>query len=226
MKKLLAVVVFCLPAFGQAAYSGRGWYPGPAVYGATVSEGGPLTYSARTDNCVHGYSTNAYTVAPFYNPANETCVAGRSDGRVRFRADLPSGRVRSLPFNRLDAATTPGSRQHVIRRSRLGSYSIFVTDPSIERRVWDFVEPGLRRWIRRFRDRAERWQRHAAGFCEWRHSTLLRPRHRVAVLGPHLLAFFALCDCEQHPRRELRSRLELHEHPDHLQRFQYVQPQP
>jgi hypothetical protein len=74
MKKLLAVAVFCLPAFGQTAYSGRGLYAGSAVYGAIVSEGGPLTYSARTDNCVHGYSTNAATVAPFYNPANETCT--------------------------------------------------------------------------------------------------------------------------------------------------------
>jgi hypothetical protein len=74
MKKLLAVAVLCLPAFGQAAYSGRGGNPGSAVYGATVSEGSPLTYSARTDDCVHGYSTNADTVAPFYNPANETCT--------------------------------------------------------------------------------------------------------------------------------------------------------
>ncbi len=74
MKKLLAVVVFCLPAFGQAAYSGRGLYPGSAVYGVTVSAGGPLTYNARTDNCVHGYSPNAPAVAPFYNPAKETCT--------------------------------------------------------------------------------------------------------------------------------------------------------
>jgi hypothetical protein len=38
MKKLLAVVLFCLPAFGQAAYSGPGLYSGPAGY--VASSGG------------------------------------------------------------------------------------------------------------------------------------------------------------------------------------------
>ena len=44
MKKFLAVVVFCLPAFGQAAYSGPGLYSGPGVYG--VSAGAPALYAA------------------------------------------------------------------------------------------------------------------------------------------------------------------------------------
>src|ERR1035437_340864 len=39
MKKLLAVVIFCLPAFGQAAYSGRGLYSGSATYVASSSSG-------------------------------------------------------------------------------------------------------------------------------------------------------------------------------------------
>lgn len=106
MKKLLAVVVFCLPAFGQAAYSGRGLYPGSAVYGATVSAGGPLTYSARTDNCVHGYSTNAYTVAPFYNPANETCtgaaltsISGNGSVVTVVTATAPSGATVMIACN-------------------------------------------------------------------------------------------------------------------------------
>ena len=43
MKKLLAVVVFCLPAFGQTAYSGRGLYSGSAVYG--LSSGAPAFYA-------------------------------------------------------------------------------------------------------------------------------------------------------------------------------------
>src|SRR3981189_490510 len=36
MKKFLVVVFFCLPACGQAAYSGRGLYAGSAAYGASI----------------------------------------------------------------------------------------------------------------------------------------------------------------------------------------------
>lgn len=39
MKKLLAVVIFCLPAFGQAAYSGHAGYSGSATYVASSSSG-------------------------------------------------------------------------------------------------------------------------------------------------------------------------------------------
>ncbi|MGC1789767.1 MAG: hypothetical protein WA718_23765 [Terriglobales bacterium] len=45
MKKLLAIVVCCLPAFGQAAYSGRGLNSGSATYGAPVG-GAPAFYAA------------------------------------------------------------------------------------------------------------------------------------------------------------------------------------
>jgi len=130
MKKLLAVVVFCLPAFGQTAYWGRGGNPGPAVYGATVSEEGPLTYSARTDNCVHGYSTNAITVAPFYNPANETCVVGRTTGESGSALIFQAGVSDPLPFNRLDDPTTPAVANTSYTDPDFGSYAIFVTDPS------------------------------------------------------------------------------------------------
>ncbi|MGO9865018.1 MAG: hypothetical protein ACLPLR_15520 [Terriglobales bacterium] len=37
MNKFLAVVVLCLPAFGQAAYSGLGWYSGSATYGSCAA---------------------------------------------------------------------------------------------------------------------------------------------------------------------------------------------
>src|SRR5260370_16403165 len=40
MKKFLVVVFFCLPACGQAAYSGRGLYSGRTAYGASVCEPG------------------------------------------------------------------------------------------------------------------------------------------------------------------------------------------
>lgn len=68
MKKFLTIVLFCLPAFGQAAYSGPGLDSGPAAYGAPVSGGGPLTYSARTDNCVTG--------------AESGCIGGKTTGEA------------------------------------------------------------------------------------------------------------------------------------------------
>ena len=39
-----ALMLFCLPAFGQAAYSGLGLYSGSAVYGASV--GAPAFFAA------------------------------------------------------------------------------------------------------------------------------------------------------------------------------------
>ena len=45
MKKLLTVVFFCLPAFGQTAYSGHVLYSGSALYGAPTG-GAPTFYAA------------------------------------------------------------------------------------------------------------------------------------------------------------------------------------
>jgi len=53
MKKLLAIAVFCLPAFGQASYSGLTKYQGGATWQSGAA-GGPFTYSARTDACETG----------------------------------------------------------------------------------------------------------------------------------------------------------------------------
>ncbi len=39
MKKILAVLVYCLPAFGQAAYSGSGLYSGDATYSSSSTSG-------------------------------------------------------------------------------------------------------------------------------------------------------------------------------------------
>jgi len=44
MRTLLAISVLCLPAFGQAAYSGHGLYAGPGIYGGAT--GGPQTFYA------------------------------------------------------------------------------------------------------------------------------------------------------------------------------------
>lgn len=66
MIKILAVLVFCLPAFGQAAYFGQGNYSGAATF--SIGSGAPLTYPARTDNCVTGSETG--------------CVAGTTTGEA------------------------------------------------------------------------------------------------------------------------------------------------
>ncbi len=50
MKKFLAVVVFCLPAFGQAAYSGSTLYQGAAVYGTA---GAPFGFAELPQNWVN-----------------------------------------------------------------------------------------------------------------------------------------------------------------------------
>ena len=97
---------------------------------ASGGSGGPLTYAARTDNCVHGYSTNAITVAPFYNPANETCVAGKTTGESGSGLIFQAGASDPLPFNRLDAGTNPAVANTSYTDPDFGSYAIFVTDPS------------------------------------------------------------------------------------------------
>ena len=66
MKKLLTVVVFCLPVFGQTAYSGPGLYSGSAAYG--VSSGAPTFYAALPQLWV---DNNELTC-----PITSSCYAG------------------------------------------------------------------------------------------------------------------------------------------------------
>ena len=68
MKKFLAVVVLCLPAFGQAAYSGPWLYSGSAAYGA--STGALAVYAALpsvwvdSNELTCGLTGNCYTGSP------------------------------------------------------------------------------------------------------------------------------------------------------------------
>jgi hypothetical protein len=57
MKKFLVVVVFCLPACGQAAYSGRGLYSGSAAYGASVCGPGNAYACFVSNTNVINYTT-------------------------------------------------------------------------------------------------------------------------------------------------------------------------
>jgi hypothetical protein len=62
MKTLLVVVALCVSAAGQAVYSGSGYFSGSAAYGSLQNSAGPpLSYSARTDNCVTGRESGCGT---------------------------------------------------------------------------------------------------------------------------------------------------------------------
>jgi len=69
MKNLLAIAVFCLPAFGQASYSGLTKYQGGATWQSSAT-GGPFTYSARTDTCETGLENGCSGLALPYLGCN------------------------------------------------------------------------------------------------------------------------------------------------------------
>ena len=128
MKKFLAVVFLCLPAFGQAAYSGLGSYSGSAAYGSFILGGAPLTYSARTDNCVTGIESG--------------CISGTTTGESGSALIFQEGTSDPVPFYRLDTDTTPGNCSSYVPSVAadcatagtpfvdldFGSYAIFITD--------------------------------------------------------------------------------------------------
>ncbi len=132
MKKFLAVVFFCTPAFGQAAYSGLGLHSGSAEYGSFISGGAPLTYSARTDNCVAGTESG--------------CISGTTTGEAGSALIFQEGTSDPVPFYRLDADTTPGNCLSYTPPFHadcavagvpfidpdFGSYSIFLTDQTTQ----------------------------------------------------------------------------------------------
>ena len=95
MKKFLVVVFFCFPAFGQTGHSATGLKAGAAVFGSFISGGAPLTYSARTDNCVTGSESG--------------CISGTTTGEAGSALIFQEGTSDPVPFYRLDTDTTPGN---------------------------------------------------------------------------------------------------------------------
>lgn len=96
-------------------------------YGST--SGGPLVYAARPDPCVHGYSTNAPTVAPFYDPTKETCKPGATTGQLGSALIYQNGVSDPLPFNSL-ASGIPAVANTSFVSQDFNSYNFFVTDQS------------------------------------------------------------------------------------------------
>jgi hypothetical protein len=113
MKKFLAVVLLCLPSFGQAVYSGAGSSSGSAIF-SVVSSGAPLSYNARTDNCVMGAETG--------------CVAGASTGQPGSALVFRNGDSDPLPFKRLDDPSSPALANTCFTDPDFGAYECFVTD--------------------------------------------------------------------------------------------------
>src|SRR5216684_6523751 len=106
MKKFLVIVFFCLPAFGQAAYSGHGLYSGSAGYGASVC--GPANaYACFVSN---SNVINYVTPIPSWGPNTcdstsldtlSTCgnLTGASPATVRTPADFGNTMARCTDVN-------------------------------------------------------------------------------------------------------------------------------
>ena len=129
MKKLLAVVLLCLPVFGQAVYSGAGYSSGPAIF-SVASSGAPLTYNARTDTCVTGSESG--------------CMGGRTTGQAGSALVFQEGTSDPVPFKRLDDATTPAVMNTSFTDPDFETYEVFVTDQAFQTNttVWSMGSDG------------------------------------------------------------------------------------
>src|SRR5208282_175458 len=112
MKKFLAILLFCLPAFGQAAYSGPELYSGTAAYGAPASGGAPLTYSARTDNCVTGSESG--------------CIFGATTGEAGSALSFLLRTTDAVPFP--DISTGNANMNSTATDPDFGTYLVMATD--------------------------------------------------------------------------------------------------
>ena len=88
MKKLLVVIALSLPALGQATYSGQASYSGAAAF--SLIPVAPLTYLARTDNCVTGSESGCMSGATIGEGGSALSFLLRNSDAVPF-ADITSG---------------------------------------------------------------------------------------------------------------------------------------
>src|SRR5271156_4207648 len=91
MKLLLTIVFSCIPALGQAVFSGSGAYSGAGQLLGGGS-GAPLTYAARTDNCVTGSESG--------------CVSGRTTGQAGSALGFLLRTTDTVPFSEQVVAGT------------------------------------------------------------------------------------------------------------------------
>lgn len=110
---LAALSLLDCVALGQVVVSGPAVLSGNVQLGSGLGSA-PLTYSARTDNCVTGSESG--------------CVGGRTTGEAGATLAFQMGPSDPLPFLRLDDGTSPAVANTSFTDSDFGSYSIFATD--------------------------------------------------------------------------------------------------
>jgi hypothetical protein len=115
MKKFLAVVLLCLPVFGQAVYSGASHSSGPAIFSVASSDA-PLTYAARTDNCITG--------------AESGCVAGRTTGKAGSPLVFTTSDADPLPFQQISSGLA--NTNNCFTDPDFGTYECLVTDQNFQ----------------------------------------------------------------------------------------------
>lgn len=111
MTKFLVILALCVSAFGQATYSGQNTDSGAGIFGVTVL-GAPLTYSARTDNCVTGVETG--------------CVSGATTGEAGSVLSFLMGSANPVPF--ADITSGIAGVNSTSTDPDFGSYLVMATD--------------------------------------------------------------------------------------------------
>src|SRR5271157_3911033 len=113
MKKFLAVVVFCLPAFGQAAYSGSTLYQGAAVYGTA---GAPFGFAELPQNWVNPTICNPPGGLFFYtvvlDGATTTNLGPSHTGDVGGKYTLSQASLQDALINWRDNSDNAGGGAH------------------------------------------------------------------------------------------------------------------
>jgi hypothetical protein len=107
MKKSFSVILLCQLAFGQAVFSGSGAHSGGGKFFGWGS-GAPLTYSARTDNCVAGSESG--------------CVTGATTGQSGSALSFLLRTTDTVPFSEEAVAGTAAYDPD------FGSYEVLATD--------------------------------------------------------------------------------------------------
>ena len=132
----LVTLLMLARGWAQLSMSGALQLSGAGDVGVAAQSGSPLTYNARTDNCVHGYSTNPASQYPFYDPTQETCTPGTTTGENGSALIFQDGTSDPVPFNRLDDSLGTTGRAPALMNTSFtdpdfGSYSVFATDEAV-----------------------------------------------------------------------------------------------
>lgn len=133
MKKLLAVVLFCLPAFGQAAYSGLGLHSGSATYAASGSSCAAPNFCAYAGTDVIPWGT----IPDFGGATNNNATAYDTSylGHTNFDGSTFSNSAFLSPITRVTDAfskpTGPTSSSFVAGMGGSGAFTLTNTNTTL-----------------------------------------------------------------------------------------------